>query len=70
MSILIKNMEMPKCCDVCQFCAWSSFHQTVACEVHDNDPCFDDFSVEYREKRSNICPLVKFSENEDAISRQ
>ena len=70
MSILIKNMEMPKCCDACQFCAWSSFHQTAACEVHDNNPCFDDFSVEYREKRSNICPLVEFSENEDAISRQ
>lgn len=70
MSILIKNMEMPKCCDVCQFCAWSSFHQTAACEVHDNEPCFDDFSVEYRKKRSNICPLVKFSKNEDAISRQ
>ena len=70
MSILIKNMEMPKCCGVCQFCAWSSFHQTAACEVHDNDPCFDDFSVEYREKRSNICPLVEFSESEDAVSRQ
>ena len=70
MSILIKNMEMPKCCDVCQFCSWSSFHQTAACEVHDNDPCFDDFSIEYREKRSNICPLVEFSKDKDAVSRQ
>ena len=59
MSILIKNMEMPKNCNECKFGAWSNLHQTAACKRHDFDPCFKDHSREYMEKRADFCPLVE-----------
>ena len=58
MSVLIRGMKMPKCCDVCQFSGWSNLHQTALCKVRDYEPCFEDFSREYTSKRSNSCPLV------------
>lgn len=62
MSVLIRNMKMPKCCDVCQFSDWSNLHQTALCKVYDYEPCFEDFSQEYTSKRSNNCPLVELPE--------
>ena len=59
MSVLIKGMEIPKCCDVCQFSDWSNLHQTAMCKIYDYEPCFEDFSREYTSKRSNNCPLLE-----------
>ena len=62
MSVLIKGMKMPKCCDVCIFSDWSNLHQTALCKICEYDPCFDDFSKEYCAKRANFCPLVEVPE--------
>ena len=59
MGVYIKGMKMPKCCDVCKFSGWSNLHQTALCRLYDYKPCFDDFSQEYENKRSNNCPLVE-----------
>lgn len=59
MSILIKGMKMPKNCNECKFGTWSNFHQTVACKGYDYEPCFEDRSREYREKRADFCPFVE-----------
>ena len=58
MSVLVKGMEMPKCCDICPFGYWSNIWQTGACTLIEKK-CFADFSVEYRSKRSDNCPLVE-----------
>ena len=58
MGLYIKGMRMPENCDICRFGNWSNIHQTVACELRDNEPCFSDFSREYRTQRSTICPLI------------
>ena len=62
MSVLIKGMEMPECCDVCTFSDWSNLHQTACCKLTGYEPCFDDFSHEYNERRSDYCPLVELPE--------
>lgn len=59
MSVLIKGMDMPSCCDGCSFSDWHNLHQTVCCKMRDYEPCFADYSREYEEKRSNDCPLVE-----------
>ena len=59
MSVMIKGMKMPKCCNVCIFSDWSNLHQTAACKICEYDPCFDKFSKEYLTKRANFCPLVE-----------
>lgn len=59
MSVLVKGMEMPECCDACVFSYWSNLHQTAACKLLEYNPCFDDFSREYKFKRSCNCPLVE-----------
>lgn len=69
MSVLIKGMKMPKCCDVCQFSDWSNLHQTALCKVHDYELCFGDYSQEYKSKRSNNCPLVELPKHGDLIDR-
>lgn len=56
MSIIIKGMDMPECCDSCCFAYWSIFHQTAMCS-RNNKPCFANFSIEYRTKRPDWCPL-------------
>lgn len=61
-SVLIHGMEMPNCCDKCGFGRWSNLHQTAACAIHNYDACFEDFSVDYRKKRSEFCPLVEVKE--------
>ena len=58
MSILSKGMKMPECCDVCRFGEWSTLHQTACCKLKEYEPCFAEFSKEYRSKRADFCPLV------------
>lgn len=58
MSVLIKGMEMPECCDVCRFGEWSTLHQTACCKLKEHEPCFSEFSKEYRSKRADFCPLI------------
>ena len=62
MSILIKGLIMPSCCDGCTFSDWSNLHQTASCKLHDYDPCFSDYSREYTDKRADFCPLVEIPE--------
>jgi len=62
MSVLIKGMEMPKCCDACSFAWWSNLHQTGSCDLLDSKQCFDDYSTDYRTKRSEHCPLTEVPE--------
>ena len=62
MSILIKGLIMPSCCDGCTFSDWSNLHQTASCKLHDYDPCFSDHSWEYTDKRADFCPLVEIPE--------
>ena len=70
MSILIKGLIMPHCCDVCTFSDWSNLHQTASCKLHNYDPCFADHSREYTDKRANFCPLVEIPEpHGDLIDR-
>lgn len=59
MSVLIKGMDMPKCCDVCTFSEWSNLHQTACCKLLEYEACFEDFSQEYKMARSEHCPLVE-----------
>lgn len=71
MSVMIRGMEIPKCCDVCIFSDWSNLHQTAACKICKYDPCFDKFSKEYLTKRANFCPLVEVpTPHGDLIDRQ
>lgn len=62
MSVLIKGLIMPSCCDGCTFSDWSNLHQTASCKLHDYDPCFTDHSREYTDKRADFCPLVEVPE--------
>jgi len=52
MSILIKGMEMPKCCEVCKFCDVDAEH---FCEVTLN-------YIPLAEGRPKTCPLVEVPE--------
>ena len=61
MSILIKGLIMPHCCDVCGFSDWSYLHQTAVCKVNYYKPCFADHSNEFLKRRSDSCPLVEIS---------
>ena len=58
MGVYIKSMEMPENCDVCRFGDWSNLHQTACCKLKDYQPCFSDYSREFKTQRSTICPLV------------
>ena len=70
MSVLIKGLIMPSCCDGCTFSDWSNLHQTASCKLHDYDPCFSDHSMEYTDKRAEFCPLVEIPEpHGDLIDR-
>ncbi len=70
MSVLIKGLIMPSCCDGCTFSAWSNLHQTASCKLHDYAPCFADHSREYTDKRADFCPLVEIPEpHGDLIDR-
>ena len=62
MGVYIKGMRMPENCDVCLFSDWSNLHQTACCKLKEYEPCFTDFSVEYKTQRSTICPLVELPE--------
>ncbi len=70
MSVLIKDMQMPDNCDVCLFSDWSNLHQTSCCKLKEYEPGFQDYSIDYRTQRSNICPLVELPEHHgDLIDR-
>lgn len=70
MSVLIKGMKMPSCCDVCTFSDWSNLHQTACCKMRDYEPCFEDHSMDYTEKRADFCPLIEVPEpHGDLIDR-
>lgn len=56
MSVIIRGMKMPETCDKCDFCIWSNYRQTAWCR-REKRQCFDDYSVEYREKRAEFCPM-------------
>ena len=58
MGVYIKGMEIPKFCDACPFACWSNLHQTGSCDLLVGERCFDDYSTDYRTKRSERCPLV------------
>ena len=62
MGIYIKNVEMPECCEKCDFCRWSNLHQTAACFMHNYNACFEDYSEDYCKKRSEFCPLTEVKE--------
>ncbi len=62
MSILIKGMKIPSCCDGCSFSDWSNLHQTVCCKIRYYEPCFAYHSREYEDKRADFCPLVEVPE--------
>jgi len=62
MSILIKGLIMPHCCDVCTFSDWSNLHQTAVCKVNYYKPCFADHSNEFLKRRSDSCPLIEIPE--------
>ena len=62
MSVLIEGMELPKCCDACSFACWSNLHQTGSCDLLNSKQCFDDYSTDYRTKRSEHCPLIEVPE--------
>jgi hypothetical protein len=55
-------MKMPENCDVCRFGDWSNLHQTASCKLKDYQPCFSDYSREFKTQRSTICPLVALPE--------
>ena len=67
MSVIVRGMRMPENCDVCRFVDWSNLHQTACCKLKDYEPCFSDYSQEYRAKRSTICPLVDLGKHGDLI---
>lgn len=62
MSVLIKGMRMPECCDVCMFACWSNLSQTASCKLKEYEPCFANFSTKYKSKRAGFCPLVELPE--------
>lgn len=62
MGVYIKGMEMPDSCDVCKFSDWSNLHQTACCKILEYEPCFNDFSSEYKTRISDLCPLVEVPE--------
>jgi hypothetical protein len=59
MSVIIKSIQIPDNCDVCLFSDWSNLHQTSCCKLKEYEPGFQDYSIDYRTQRSNICPLVE-----------
>ena len=61
-SILIKGMEMPKTCEVCDFCHWSNLHQTGICDRCDDEPVCVDYGTDYKRGRASFCPLVEVLE--------
>ena len=63
------DVEMPKNCDVCMFSQWSNLSQTASCKLKDYEPCFADFSNEYKSKRASFCPLHEVTDS-DTISRK
>lgn len=59
MSVIINGFNMPDTCEKCLFARWSNLYQTSSCElVPRGEMCFEMYSVEYRSKRSDICPLT------------
>ena len=57
-SVIVKGMKMPENCDVCMFSKWSNLRQTASCQLKEYEPCFAEFSDEYKSKRADFCPLV------------
>lgn len=59
MSVIINGFNMPDTCEKCLFAKWSNVYQTSSCKlVPPGEMCFEMYSVEYRSKRSDICPLT------------
>ena len=65
MSVLITGMQMPDNCDVCLFSDWSNLHQTALCKLNGYLPCFADYSIDYKTRRSDICPLVDLGNDDE-----
>lgn len=57
MAVILNNIEMPECCFLCLFGCWSNLHQTEACYLMGDMQMFNDYSTEYRARRSASCPM-------------
>lgn len=62
MSVIIENMDMPKCCEECQFSIWSKLNQTAGCTLVKDMPMFVPYSLMYLDIRSVYCPLKPYRE--------
>lgn len=65
MSVLIKDVRMPKSCEKCIFSSWSNFFQIYVCNaIHKTEPVllFDGKQTKstavVRSARADNCPLV------------
>ena len=52
------DMAMPETCDMCRFGCWSNLYQTAGCTLTDGEQMFEVNSKEYRQRRSDKCPLI------------
>ena len=62
MAVYIKGMKIPKSCYDCEFVYWSTKQRASACFLLPFMKCFESHSTEYREKRSEHCPLIEVPE--------
>lgn len=66
MSVIVKGMEMPENCNVCEFAHWSTLDQMAYCKAKNYTMCPPD----YRAKRADFCPLVALPDKHgDLIDR-
>lgn len=62
MSVIVRDMKMPKNCNECDFCHWSNLHQTGICDRCGDEPVCPDYGTDYRKTRARFCPLVALPE--------
>lgn len=71
MAVYIKGRKIPKSCYDCEFVYWSTKQRASACFLLPFMKCFESHSTEYREKRSEHCPLIEVPEpHGDLIDRK
>lgn len=62
MSVIVKGMEMPMCCDECPM-----FYEYRFCELTDDHASSIEWKTE--EKRMPNCPLIELPDHGDLIDR-
>ena len=55
------DIPMPKTCEMCIFGRWY-LYQTSGCSLTGAEQMFDEFSLEYLNRRSDKCPLKEINE--------